>query len=489
MNELDTNFGSLRQRMNATGIGFAGIEGVWWLPAAEPFVLPAQIAQDLTEIGQALFIFFDVVAAMYGTPAGQTGRLDQLLNYKIPAHIPRLMSQGRVESLRPDFQLQPIPDQGGAGQPAYQLVATELEICPSAHGFAHSMQVGYGLRPDLVESFADYLDGRELLFVGSSQWSEFLFEQLAFCRALAEVGAQGRVLYDLPMSAIAQRIRQGQCWRPPMFGVKEKPAIWNDDLLARIRAGGFEPFLFPNEGVWPETVGQAVVFRFGYFDCFGPDRLRYFLHWQDRGATLLNPAMFILDSKVVMAALNLPTIRAQIAARNATTLAILDRCIPETKLLHENILAELLANKDDWVIKYAGFDQHNQAWGGRSLQVGFSHSQASWAHVLQRYLALPWPAVAQRIVPSARVDMAYIAPNNQQHLIHKGSTRLRAFLLRSRRAIQRWRVRDGWHATPGHLDEAIACGSHLTVSNNASQVSEATDAIQAPVVFRDQGTL
>lgn len=474
MTEPNADFEPLRQRINATGIGFAGIEGVWWLPAAEPFALPAKIAQELTEIGQALFIFFDVIAAMYGAPAGQKSGLDQLLNYKVPAHIPRLMSRGQVESLRPDFQLHLIPDKGREGQPAHQLVATELEICPSAHGFAHAMQVAYGLRADLIENFADYLAGRELLFVGSSQWSEFLFEQLAFCRALAQVGARGRVLYDLPMPAIARRIRQGQSWQPPMFGVKEKPPIWNDDLLARIRAAGFESFLFPNEGAWPEAVGQAVVFRFGYFDCFGPDRLRYFLRWQDQGATLLNPAMFILDSKVIMAALNLPPIRAQITARNATALATLDRCIPETRLLHEGILAELLAAKDDWVIKYAGFDHDNQAWGGRSLQVGLSHSQASWRRVLQRYLGLPWPVVAQRLVPSTRVDLAYIDSNNQRQLIHQGSTRLRAFLLRSRRRVK-----------PDQLDAAIACGLHLTVATGTSQVSEATDAIQAPVVFRD----
>jgi hypothetical protein len=94
-----------------------------------------------------------------------------------------------VLGVRPDFQLCVLDR-----PPYYQLVATELEICPSAHGFAHALQLGYGLDTDLVAAFARLLGGRELLFAGTSQWSEFLFEQLAFCQALAERGARARAL-------------------------------------------------------------------------------------------------------------------------------------------------------------------------------------------------------------------------------------------------------------------------------------------------------
>ncbi|MBI1881031.1 MAG: hypothetical protein HYR94_22855, partial [Chloroflexi bacterium] len=85
-----------RQRMHATGIGLAGIEGAWWLPATEPFMLPAQAARDLAEIGRAIFALFDVVTALYETPAGAAGGFDALLNYKVLPHIPRLMSRGRA---------------------------------------------------------------------------------------------------------------------------------------------------------------------------------------------------------------------------------------------------------------------------------------------------------------------------------------------------------------------------------------------------------
>jgi len=478
---LTQDFALLRQRMRATGISLAGLEGAWWLPAAEPFVLPAQAAADLAAIGRAIFALFDAVTSLYGTPAGAKGGLDALLNYRVPPTIPRLMSQGRVESVRPDFQLILTPelisqpptitpntqDARRKTQDAPRFIATELEICPSAHGYAHAMQVGYGLPTDLAAGFARYLQGRELLFVGTEQWSEFLFEQLAFCRALAEVGGRGRVLYDVPLAAMAAEVNKGQRWHRPGFGIKEKPAAWHfDDLLGRVRAYGFEPFVYPDAAGWPDDVGQGVVFRFGYFDCFSPEKLRRFIRWQAKGATLLNPAMFILDSKTILAALNLPVVRERIVAAQPDALAVLDSSIPETRLVQPETIAGILDQKDDWIIKYAGFDGDNQAWGGRSLRVGRHYSAESWRTILTEALALPWPVVAQRLVPSAQIDLAYLDPANEVRLMRQGTTRLRVFFLR-------------------HQAETLVCGPHLTVSGGTMQVSEATDAIQAPVVFRD----
>ena len=292
-------------------------------------------------------------------------------------------------------------------RPYYRLVATELEICPSAHGFAHALQAGYQLDTDLVAAFARLLGGRELLFVGTSQWNEFLFEQLAFCRALAEVGARGRVLYDQPIAAMAAQIRSGERWRTPMFGIAEQPATWDDDIVGRIHAHGFERFLWPDAPDWPPTVGDALVFRFGYFDCFAADKLQRMLDWQAAGATMLNPTMFILDSKVIMATLQLPDLRRQIAAHAPAALATLDRCIPETLLVEPATVAQLRREQRDWVVKYAGYDRGNLAWGGRSLQVGMQRTGDEWARILDSCLELPWPVVAQRVAPTARIDIAY----------------------------------------------------------------------------------
>jgi hypothetical protein len=167
-----------------------------------------------------------------------------------------------------------------------------------------------------------------------------------------------------------------------------------------------------------------------------------------------------------MAALNLPPVREQIAAACPGALPVLDGCIPKTRLLTPDTLADITAEKDTWVIKYAGFDGGNQAWGGRSLQLGLHHSPDSWRQILEQALALPWPIVAQRLVPSARVDIAYLDADNEVRMMQQGTTRLRTFFLR-------------------HDRQAVACGSHLTVSGGTMQVSEATDAVQAPLVFQN----
>jgi hypothetical protein len=442
--------------MNETGIGYAGIEGAWWLPAAESFVLPRHVYHNLVRIGRAVFALFDAVTGLYGTSDGAACGLNHLLDHKVPASIPRLISAARVLSVRPDFQLQRLRDG------SYRLVATELEICPSAHGFAHAMQVGYGLRPDLVESFARFLNGRELLFVSTSEWSEFLFEQLAFCSALNEVGARGRVLLDAPITTIAERVKRRELWRPPMFGVREMPPVWRDDVLSRIHQHRFEPFLRPNDADWPDEVGGSVVFRFGYFDCFSTDKLRRMARWEANGATFLNPTSFILDSKAILAALQLRAVRRRIAADD---LAVLDRYIPETRLLEPDLLPQLQRERHEWVLKYAGYDRGNRAWGGRSLQIGAQHTSGSWADLLRQYAELPWPVVAQRIAPTMKIDIAYRDVDDDVRWLH-GGTRLRSFF-----------VRTG--------DKVTACGSHLTVSGGAMQVSESMDAVQAPVVFQD----
>src|SRR5262244_2958971 len=71
---------TIRSRMNRTGIGLAGIDGVWWLPATQPIVLPGQLAHDLAQIGRAIFALFDSVTTIYGTPAGDTCGLNWLLS-------------------------------------------------------------------------------------------------------------------------------------------------------------------------------------------------------------------------------------------------------------------------------------------------------------------------------------------------------------------------------------------------------------------------
>lgn len=460
--------------MRATGIGFAGLPGAWWLPACEPFVLPQAVHTQLVNISNALFELFDVVNARFGADA----ELTKLLSYKAPESLRGWVSAAPVLSLRPDFQLCPTPH-------GYQLVATELEMCPSAHGWAHAMQAAYGLETDLAGTFAHWLNGRKLLFIGTHQWSEFLIEQLAFCRALAEHGAQARVAYDVPLETIACEFAAGRRWQPPMFGIQTKPREWDTDLLGRLRRAGllefWEPLPLSLRGtptwgqVGPGGEGEPpVIFRFGYLENFAPEQQAAFHHWATQGVCFLNPPTFYLDGKAVLAALRLPSVRA---ALGAETLAVLDACIPETLILREELWPRLQAEQAEWVLKFSGYDTGQQGWGGRSVQIGAQHSPESWAQLLRAYTALPIPTVAQHVAHSARVNMDYFDSSGTRQTLHEGVTRLRTFMLR--------------HRSPAHFPPQsqspptpIHCGSHLTVSGGTMQVSEATDSIQAPIVFR-----
>jgi hypothetical protein len=453
------NLQDIRRRLNETGIGYAGIDGVWWLPAVEPFRLPAVVKAELAAIGRALFCLFDAVTALYESPGVEGQDVRQLLSARVPPGFTAHVAPGQVAWVRPDFQLAPQPD----GR--FRLVATELEICPSAQGYAHAMQAAYGLPTDLAEQVADWLDGRMLLIVGTHHWSEFLFEQLAFCRALAGYGAMGCVLYDRPLAGLAAEVQRGERWQPPIFGVEHKPAGWDADILSRINKHDFTPYLWPGDHHWPDEVGEQVIFRFGYVDTFAPEHFVLLRRWQVRGATFINPPTYFLDSKVVMAALALPAVRQRIGERDADALPILDRVLPETLLLEEHQVPRLRDEQDQWVLKFAGFDRGNRAWGGRSLRLGTDCSAQQWQAALAESLRLPWPVVAQRLTPTAQITLDYCDEQGEAHS-YAGASRLRTFLLR-----------------PRHARGALVGGAHLTVSASGVAVAESTQAVQTPVYF------
>ena len=92
-----------------------------------------------------------------------------------------------------------------------------------------------------------------------------------------------------------------------------------------------------------------------------------------------------------------------------------------------------------------------------------SGSADAWLSSLCEAIELPWPVVAQRLVPSERVDINYYDANDNVRRLPRAHTRLRSFLLR-----------DG--------DDVCDAGTHLTACA-APPVSEATDAVQTPVII------
>jgi hypothetical protein len=356
----------MKSPMHGTGIGYAGIDGVWWLPAERHFVWPRAMRDHLARVGDALFQFVDAVWRVL--ESGSDPELAAQLRHRVPESLTSHFDLAPVLSFRPDFQLVPT------GEPAlpFRPVLTEIEIAPSAQGFAHAMQVGYGLSTDIADSFAAFLDGRTFYIVGTAQWSEFLFEQLAFCRALAERGATAFVLYDRPLATLAAEIARGERWQPPIFGIPTRPPGWNVDLQARFQTHGFERFWLDQ---WPEQVDDGVVYRFGYLENFDAAHLARMDEWRANGATFINPLAYPLDSKVLLTALQRPTLRSHLSP---TTLDLLDGAIPETHLLTPAILPIL--QQERWLA--------DQICRVRRWQRGLGRAQrGAWSRLRRRSVA------------------------------------------------------------------------------------------------------
>lgn len=452
-----------REIMNSIGIGYKGLEGVSWLPGKDPFVLPASMEADLVKLGDAVFLLFDAVRDLFG----KDEQLTRLLSHKAPNKIHRIMEGGSVDLIRPDISI--VDD--GVASPAYRFVITEFESCPAGHGIVHAMQAGYSLPETMLDRFIEYLAGRPYVVFATHEFIGDLFDQVAFCRALRARGVDARILFDRPMSYLYDIVKPSSghplAWVPR----KDLPAhllpTWNADIMVRLERLGAHAFV---DGVTdlPRDMGNAVVYRFGYFDNYDDATFAVLKEWEDRGATVVNPRQFCLESKVLLATPWLPAVERWIASRSEETLCLLQRSIAETRLLSRDFMDvdEILRDQSFWVTKYAAWDGGNESWGARSVLCGEDMTGVTWQESVSSRLTLPFPVVAQHFIRSVRLDVPYVDENDRVQIRRRCATRLTPFLLRG-------------------SGGAVHAGSAITLRANTNKVHGATDAIETPVVFRD----
>ncbi len=444
------------QAMDATGIGYKGLLGVSWRPLAWAFRLPTDFEDLLMRVGAAIFTFCDAVQVL----TGKDPALDALLGYKVPARIPRITganSPQRVRIIRPDMVI--VEDEHGL-----RPVITELESCPGGHGMTHAMQVGYGLAPDMVDAFVRHLNGRAYTVFATHQWAEYVFDQAVLCVELRKRGIDARIVFDRPLDEVA-RVARG--WLAPK-GVAV--SSWDTDVLARLERLGFLPFV---QGInSPDELDElsGAVFRFGYLDNFSSGVVQALTKLEYCSVIeVLNPPWFYLESKAFMAAARLPSVRARMEARSPGSVALLDACLAETRVLGlRNDIDELVHDRAYWITKFAGFDAGNQSWGARSLDVGAQMSPSEWKRALEERMALNHPVVAQHVINGKRFDAVYLDPAGKPVLGADNRTRLTPFFLR------------------GANGKVQHCGSMITLRAGSYRVHGATDAIEGPVVFGDK---
>jgi hypothetical protein len=420
--------------MRATGIGLGGIDGVWWTPSARPYSVDAALATELALAADGFFALFD--AAAIACDDDEVAR--SVATFRAPAHVPRNVDTAPMLCLRPDFQV--LVNASGR----LSLRATEIEACPSAMGVAHALQRGYGLTEDMADCFAVICAGRPLRIVIADAWREFAWDMLVLCRALSERGIDARVVFERPL-----RVDE---WSPAAFGVPTRPSVWDIDVRARLMRHGFDALIAHGD-----PVPDALIYRFGYVHTFSRrwrERLR---DWALAGRMFVNPPNLLYDSKSLLTMAALPSVSSQLSLRQR---AAIDSALLETILLMPNVRERLIEEQQAWVIKIAGFDRGERAWGGRSLQVGASLSRRDWIACVDSHLAQPYPCVAQRSAPSAVLSAPLL-----DRATFSGRSRVRAFFVRAG-------------------GRARVCGVHLTLAGADMAVSESIAALQTPIVFR-----
>ncbi|HBF66879.1 MAG TPA: hypothetical protein DDW36_00445 [Candidatus Magasanikbacteria bacterium] len=449
--------------MNASGIGYKGYQGVSWLPGYGSFKLPVHFRNKLVALGNAVFLLYDAAAELFG----KDPELTALLNHKRPERIPPIVCDGRVDIIRPDVVVVRDPDG------TYRPVVTELESAPAGHGMTDVMHRGYDLPRGTLDEFVSYLCGRSYIVLATWQWSEYVFEQAAFIAALRQRGVDARIIFDRSLTYIHEQIQprgdgdRKLGWHPP-----HPTDAWNTDFLGRIAATGFDSFV---EGMslddLPRDVGNAVVFRFGYFDNFTRAELELMLAWQQAGATIMNALQFYTESKVLMAAVNIPAVRAWIRARDPSALAVLNDpergFLAHTTLLREG--PELQTLVDDQLLrltKFAAWDGDNQCWGARSLAVGAQASQTQWAQQLHERARLPHPVVGQHCIRSAQFLVPYVDEHGVLRILGEARTRVTPFLLRN-----------------GTGEARLAGDPMITLRAGSFRIHGASDAVEMPLTF------
>lgn len=465
------------EKMNATGIGYKGLSGVSWLPGTETFKLPKTLEQQLVQIGSAVFLFCDVINDLYSL---QDSSLVQLLTHKTPSRIPTLAARGSVDLIRPDIMISSNRDG------SYKLVITELESCPAGHGMAHAMQAGYNLPTLMLDRFVEFLAGRDYVVFATAEWSEYVFDQAVFCKALQNRGVNARIIFDAPLEQIWI---QAAAWTRP----KDLPPHleWNTNLKQRLQNSGLLELVsglpafnavpgisMPGKDVDREAAealgiktgkNQTALFRFGYFDNFSPSTIRPLCGLSLFGVKIFNPMQFFLESKGLMAAIGLTNVREEIMRRDRSgeALRILDTHVATTRMLDPEFtnFEELLRDRALWLTKIAAWDGNNLCWGARGLTFGSQKGDKAWTDHLDEASARPYPMVAQHAINARRFNLAFADYTGIARLMLNARSRLTPFLLRAE----------------GH--RAVHAGSTITLRTDTLRVHGASDAVEAPVEF------
>ncbi len=312
---------SLKQKIVETGIGYGEQHGVTWLMGTEPFVLPKTYLEQLQEIEELISWMSVCIKKAYNS--GHSKGLKKVLTDKVPERIPQL-SDGKLERL---FRLDIAVDGND------RLYVTEREECPGAKGLVYALAQGYDVPYDIAEKIKHAMpkQSSSLYILLTRDWWEYEQDLRVFAYAMQECGIECEVYYA-------------------------------DEVDVK---------------TLPE---KSTLHLFGYFDNFLKEKEKWVLDSLSKDVYVLNPRAFYRESKVLLA---LPFLDfAEEIFPDQDKLARLRKYIPWTIPLslytyHKVDWGNIIANRQKYIIKDAGYDGNNTSWGARGVY-NLDHSSKTY---------------------------------------------------------------------------------------------------------------
>lgn len=456
------------EAVRESGIGYGGLEGITWrmMGRGERSIsLPRYVIDRFTHVAQALSAFITVLHH------AKDAEVHELLSFRKPERVTNLVGRKPMRLFRPDVVLTEAAD----GNFSFRI--TEIESAPGGLGMFEAVRQAYQHdvgSQSILAQLRRVIGTRPFVVVMNHRWVDYLWDICTACKCLREQGVDVRVIVDRSFTDLeAYASREWQERQAEMPAHTSQLQNWNPHLRQRLEQYGFRDFLECHAELPEKIDGAPVVFRMGYHGSFRDrDTLERMSRWErNNGATILNGLHYGFESKAMLAALQLPSIRDQLSSSiRLDILALLDQHVAPTYALNPRFsdLNHLCAMHQNGVLKVAAWDEGDHlSWGARGLTVGQDCTYTQWVQALGSALAATHPSVVQQRVKSVRRNFnETVNSSGEMHNL--------------KRACMRW--------TPFVLVDDEGCvriDPGVITALNGFAAHGAADAVMAPVVIEE----
>lgn len=395
---------SQMDQVDATGVGYAGLKGVTWNMLGKgqrEIPLPGYVYDRFVEFAGALGVYLRTIHRLHN----EDPALSDLFDHKRPEdRVKAMVGKRPTRFFRPDV----VITQGADGELSFKV--TEIESAPGGLGLFEAVRLAYE-RPaeqgNVIDHLVELINDRPFVVVLTHRWIDYIWDVCFACALLKERGIDVTVYIDLPEADLQSHAEQE--WGSRQQDMPEYTSAqpnWDPHLLERLERHGFASFVQMVTGLPDELDTASVVYRMGYHGSFPLATMDRLKTWERKGSLILNGLHHGLESKVNMAALGVPSVRAALTPSiKCDVLGLLDAHVARTQVVDPAFanLNEICAMRKHGVLKVAAWDPDDfLCWGARGLVDGDDLTQLEWHKQVGHALAQPYPMVVQERMESVR---------------------------------------------------------------------------------------